>query len=133
MLRTVWATCVLAMAVVVGCGGADPYAQDASRDIKLNSDVSQPDHPNDSGDGPPTGSDAGPTPCLVPADCPSGQRCCLAFDNGSGVVSCQPPALCPGDGVATYIACATSADCTTALPTCTFLTSTGKGDFNVCE
>ncbi len=139
MAQTLWATCVMAM-VIAGCGGRDPHAVDAGGDAALTRDGMRADRPGgevgaDIGrdspmDGPVDGVDAG-HPCFVPADCSDGQRCCL--DEQDLVVSCQPSVACPGDGVSTYVACATSADCPPARPTCTFLTSTNRGDFNICE
>jgi hypothetical protein len=131
--RGVWVNCVMAMAVA-GCGGGSSQRDDAA----LASDVLSPDQPGADGgadsadsrsDGPGTDS-----PCYVPTDCPAGLTCCLVFnDVSNGVVSCQPSASCVGDGDSTYIACATDADCPAARPTCTFLASTPRGDFNICE
>jgi hypothetical protein len=47
--------------------------------------------------------------CATPKDCDAGMVCCFqvtAFD-----LSCQPPLLCPGDGVDSYIACGNDLDC----------------------
>jgi len=140
VVRTVRAACVLAMAIA-GCGGRDPHAVDAGDgDAPLTRDGMRADRPGvDVGpdvrvdvrmDGPVDGVDAG-HPCFVPADCSDGQRCCLSVQDL--VVSCQASAACPGDGVSTYVACATSADCPPAAPTCTFLAQGPNGSpFNIC-
>ena len=47
--------------------------------------------------------------CLVPKDCGSGTVCCLQLS--ASAISCQPAALCPGDGKGTYLTCATDQDC----------------------
>ncbi len=98
----------------------------ASMDATGSTDSGQPDHPGVDG-----GSDG--ILCFDPTDCPTGQTCCLRFENSSGTVSCQQSALCPGDGVSTYIACATDADCPSAAMKCTFLTTALQRDFNICE
>jgi len=120
--------CAVALAVT-GCS-SDSSRRDAAAgmDATSSTDSRQPDHPGVDG-----GSDA--LLCFDPTDCPTGQRCCLRFDNnsGSGTVNCQESALCPGDGVSTYIACATDTDCPTAAPKCTFLTTAQQRDFNICE
>jgi hypothetical protein len=76
-------------------------------------------------------------PCFKSTDCPGGLSCCLVFsgtgDNIGGTVTCRQSLLCPGDGVMTLIACETSDECPATRPACTFLTSTPKGDFNVCQ
>jgi hypothetical protein len=75
-------------------------------------------------------------PCLTPADCPGGLNCCLIFTNdgtGNGTVACRQSLMCPGDGNPTFVACATSGDCPINRPSCTFLTTTPKGDFSICE
>ena len=98
----------------------------ATSDATASTDAALPDHPGVDG-----GSDA--IACFVPTDCPTGQRCCVRFENSIGTVSCQESALCPGDGVTTYIACATDGDCPTVATKCTFLTSAANRDFNICE
>ena len=76
-------------------------------------------------------------PCFKSSECPAGLRCCLMFtgtgDNIGGTVTCRQSLLCPGDGVMTLIACGTNEECPATRPNCTFLTSTAKGPFNVCE
>jgi hypothetical protein len=47
--------------------------------------------------------------CLVPTDCTGGTVCCVQLAASS--ISCQPQALCPGDGKNTYLTCATDQDC----------------------
>jgi len=91
-----------------------------------NTDTRLADHPGVDG-----GSDG--LVCFGPTDCPTGQRCCLRFENSAGFVSCEESALCPGDGVTTFIACATDGDCPTAGMKCTFLASAANRDFNICE
>ena len=125
----------MAMAIG-GCGGGSGPSQ--SHDAMPAIDAMSPDQPGT--DGGPDGADGrsdGPgtdSPCFVPTDCPAGMRCCLvSTSSGSLEVSCQPGAFCVGDGQTTYIACATAADCPGTRPTCTFLTLTPRGDFNICE
>jgi hypothetical protein len=95
-------------------------------DAPSSTDSPLPDHPGVDG-----GSDG--IVCFDPTDCPTGQRCCVRFENSNGTVSCQESAHCPGDGVTTFIACATDADCPTAAQKCTFLALAANRDFNVCE
>jgi len=93
-----------------------------------------PDHASADGgsDGPAIRSD-GSAPCFVPSDCPAGLTCCVVLEGGGGVVICQEKALCAGDGVSTFVACATNVDCPAAAPSCTFFGTTPSGsDFNVC-
>jgi hypothetical protein len=72
--------------------------------------------------------------CYAPSDCPSDQTCCVMLDaNGSGVVSCQPSALCVPDD-STWLACAMDADCPASLPTCTQISTTPQGrPFSICR
>jgi len=101
----------------------DAMANDAAG----STDNRQPDHPGVDG-----GSDG--LVCFGPTDCPTaGQRCCLRFENSNGFVSCEDSALCPGDGVTTFIACATDADCPTAAQKCSFLATANQRDFNICN
>lgn len=130
MVRASWhavsAICVVALAVA-GCG-SNSSRRDATagNDAMGSSDTSLTDHPGVDG-----GSDG--LLCFDPTDCLSGQVCCLRFENTIGTVSCQEGALCPGDGVTTYIACATDADCPTAAQKCLFLASAANRDFNICQ
>ena len=114
-----------------GCGGSPSQRRDAM----LASDAMSPDQPgadggSDSSDG---RSEATDLPCYVPANCSADLTCCLVSDSSGFVISCQPSAFCVGDGQTTYIACATAADCPATRPTCTFLSLTPRGDFNICE
>jgi hypothetical protein len=75
-------------------------------------------------------------PCITSSECPGGLNCCLVFStdgSGSGTVTCRQQLMCPGDGAPTFIACGTNLDCPATRPNCTFLTSTPKGDFSICE
>ena len=75
-------------------------------------------------------------PCFTSSDCPGGLNCCLMFSvdgSGSGTVTCRQQLMCPGDGAPTFIACGTNLDCPPTRSNCTFLTSTPKGDFSICE
>ena len=120
--------------VIGGCGGGrGPLHGD--HDAMPNADAlpaidsARPDQPRADG-----GSDAGmDSPCYAPADCPAGLTCCLVFapNGSSGEVSCQATCV-PGDGMS-YRACVTDADCPPAVPKCTFLASTNRGDFSICE
>ena len=105
-----------------------------SRDAMQSSDAIPPDHPGADGgsDGPAIRPD-GPAPCFEPADCPAGLTCCLMLEANVGMVFCQEEALCVGDGVSTFVVCATSADCPPAQPTCTpFGTAPDGRPFNLC-
>jgi len=123
----------LIAAVVAGCGGsrAPLSGIDAmpNHDASPAVDATRPDYP-----GPDGGSDAGmDSPCYVPTDCPSGLTCCLVLSSAGtgGTVSCR--ATCnPSDGMS-YLACVTDGDCPPAVPKCTFLAPTTRGDFNICE
>jgi len=79
------------------------------------------------------GSDAGMA-CFAPSDCAGGQVCCVMFNaSGSGVVSCQPSALCVPDDF-TWLACAVGTDCPASLPTCTEISTTPQGrPFSICR
>lgn len=125
----VWVTCVMALAGA-GCGSSPSRNTDAAHDANPTAaDHSGWDFGSDR-----TGPDAS-TPCFVPTDCTAGQACCLTFDNaGGGTVSCQPSSLCVGDGVTTFVVCATDADCPATVRTCTLLTTLPDGrPFNICE
>lgn len=50
-----------------------------------------------------------PPPCAVPTDCDGGTVCCLQIT--AQAISCQPPPLCPGDGVDSYLVCGSDLDC----------------------
>jgi len=82
-------------------------------------------------------SDAGPNdtmaePCFAPTDCSAGLTCCVVFASNTGTISCQPS--CAGDGVMTFVVCATDADCPTAQPVCTQFATDGSGrPINVCS
>ena len=120
---------------IAGCGSSPSQRNDASSDAMPSSDGTSTDHPGaDGGSNDHTIGPDGP-PCFVPAECPTGMACCLMFESsGAGVVICQEKALCTGDGVSTFVACATGADCPAAAPTCTFLTLLPSGrDLNICS
>jgi hypothetical protein len=73
-------------------------------------------------------------PCFSPMECPLGTNCCLMFTaDGNGTVTCRPQLLCPGDGVNTYIACSTEADCPINSPSCNYLTTVMDKKFNICS
>ncbi|HEY7370961.1 MAG TPA: hypothetical protein VIF57_02200 [Polyangia bacterium] len=73
-------------------------------------------------------------PCFQPTDCPEGTACCLnIMDFNNLTVSCKPQLLCPGDGVATLLACGSEMDCPTHAPACQVLGSAMGKDFKVCE
>jgi hypothetical protein len=72
-----------------------------------------------------------PPSCLVPTDCDGGTVCCL--QKTEQVINCQPPPLCPGDGVDTYYTCASDQDCPGQQSgSCTNLGSQGGYTLNVC-
>ena len=127
------------MAMAIGACSSDAnQSSDAmpSGDTMPSGDAGPPDHPG--ADGGPNndlaiGADGPGRPCFVPTDCSAGIRCCVEIAAGSGVVSCQASDLCVSDGVSTFIACATSADCPAVAPTCTPYGSTPSGDeFRLC-
>jgi len=128
------------MAMAIGACSSDAnQSSDAmpSGDTMPSGDAGPPDHPGTDG-GPndlAIGADGSGRPCFVPTDCPAGMRCCLVFTSGNvGEVSCQASALCVGDGVSTWIACATGADCPAVAPTCTPFGSTPSGyEFRLCS
>ena len=53
--------------------------------------------------------DTSPPGCTSPQDCDGGAVCCASLTQG--MVSCQPPPLCPEDGTTTFLACGTDQDC----------------------
>jgi len=72
-------------------------------------------------------------PCTKPSDCPGGMACCVRFNpDGTGLVSCQPEALCIA-GENTAIACASTADCPSVWPTCATITEPPEPDFKICR
>jgi len=48
--------------------------------------------------------------CTKPSDCTAGGNVCCVSSR-SGMVSCQPPTVCPGNDGYTYIICETDSDC----------------------
>ena len=67
---------------------------------------------------------------LHPGGMPDGMTCCLTVENLS--VTCQPPVLCPGDGVDTLRACGSELDCPFTAPTCSVVGQANGKDFKVC-
>ena len=72
-------------------------------------------------------------PCVKPSDCPGGMACCVRFNpDGTGLVSCQPQALCIA-GENTAIACASAADCPSVWPACATISEPPQPDFKICR
>jgi len=68
--------------------------------------------------------------CFTPEECPAGMTCCLGLE--SLTVTCQPPMLCPGDGVNTLRACGSDLDCPFTASTCGVVGQAEGLDLKVC-
>jgi hypothetical protein len=127
--HAVWATLVIAMAAA-GCGSSPSRSSDGGQDgDAMGSNLPR----RDAGlDGPAIGSDASVL-CFGPNDCSAGQACCLILDSSAGgTVSCRDSALCVADGVTTFVACETIADCPPSMSECLVLASANNRDFKIC-
>jgi len=72
-------------------------------------------------------------PCFAPTDCPQGVGVTCCLQKATLEVTCRAQLLCPGDGVDTYVACVTDADCPAFQPSCVNVGSAPDGrPFNVC-
>jgi hypothetical protein len=70
--------------------------------------------------------------CMSPKDCDPGQVCC--FQVTALAVTCQPPLLCPGDAVDSYLVCGNDLDCPKQTPgSCNAIPDVPDGGPLICN